>query len=252
LIKDNIKLVYFIGFVMDNNAIASLTLNDLQNFEVDLSFGSVLFAMLLSALAAELIAIVYRKYARSLGNRVAFSQIFWLLAAITTVVITIVKFSLALSLGLVGALSIVRFRAAIKEPEELVYLFLVIAIGLSMGASQYMAGIVLTLFSVIAIIVHSKFSLRKDSSMRLVDVDILTISGPSDYVRIFDEYVHNQHDEIKYEMATLNAEDKKFEAVYRIYSQITATQREELISWISEKSEQGLSLRFGRSIRIPQ
>ena len=40
----------------------------------------------------------------------------------------IVKSSLALSLGLVGALSIVRFRAAIKEPEELVYLFLIIAI----------------------------------------------------------------------------------------------------------------------------
>lgn len=47
-----------------------------------------------------------------------------MLAITTTVVITVVKFSLALSLGLVGALSIVRFRAAIKEPEELIHLFL--------------------------------------------------------------------------------------------------------------------------------
>ena len=46
-----------------------------------------------------------------------------MLGITTTIVITIVKSSLALSLGLVGALSIVRFRAAIKEPEELVYLF---------------------------------------------------------------------------------------------------------------------------------
>ena len=52
---------------------------------------------------------------------------FILLGIATCIVITIVKNSLALSLGLVGALSIVRFRAAIKEPEELVYLLFVIA-----------------------------------------------------------------------------------------------------------------------------
>lgn len=54
----------------------------------------------------------------------------------TMLIIMIVKSSLALSLGLVGALSIVRFRAAIKEPEELSYLFLNIAIGLGYGADQ--------------------------------------------------------------------------------------------------------------------
>ena len=64
----------------------------------------------------------------------------------TMLVISIVKSSLALSLGLVGALSIVRFRAAIKEPEELVYLFLAISIGLGFGANQ---GVVTTLAFVI-------------------------------------------------------------------------------------------------------
>jgi len=54
----------------------------------------------------------------------------------TLLVITVVKSSLALSLGLVGALSIVRFRTPIKEPEELAYIFLAIAIGLSLGADQ--------------------------------------------------------------------------------------------------------------------
>ena len=65
-----------------------------------------------------------------------------MLALTTTVIITVVKSSLALSLGLVGALSIVRFRAAIKEPEELAYLFLTIAIGLGLGADQRMVTIV--------------------------------------------------------------------------------------------------------------
>jgi uncharacterized membrane protein YhiD involved in acid resistance len=51
-------------------------------------------------------------------------------------IITVVKSSLALSLGLVGALSIIRFRSAIKEPEELAYIFLAISIGLGLGANQ--------------------------------------------------------------------------------------------------------------------
>jgi uncharacterized membrane protein YhiD involved in acid resistance len=57
-------------------------------------------------------------------------------------VISIVKSSLALSLGLVGALSIVRFRTAIKEPEELIFLFIAIAIGLGVGADQRWATVV--------------------------------------------------------------------------------------------------------------
>ena len=51
-------------------------------------------------------------------------------------IITIIKSSIALSLGLVGALSIVRFRSAIKDPEELTFLFLVIGVGLGAGAGQ--------------------------------------------------------------------------------------------------------------------
>ena len=75
----------------------------------------------------------------------------------TTLVITVIKFSLALSLGLVGALSIVRFRAAIKEPEELIYLFLVIGIGLACGANQYIVAISATIFIIITLFIFSKF-----------------------------------------------------------------------------------------------
>lgn len=61
------------------------------------------------------------------------------------------------SLGLVGALSIVRFRAAIKEPEELVYLFLVIALGLAFGSNQFMVGAILLVISALTILVTSKY-----------------------------------------------------------------------------------------------
>lgn len=73
-----------------------------------------------------------------------------ILSAVVFLVIVVVKSSLALSLGLVGALSIVRFRTPIKEPEELVYLFLAIALGLGYGAGQ---TLITTLFTVIILFV---------------------------------------------------------------------------------------------------
>lgn len=85
---------------------------------------------------AYFLKILYIKYGSSLSNRKEFSKNFILLALVTMLIITIVKSSLALSLGLVGALSIVRFRSAIKEPEELTFLFFCISIGLGFGASQ--------------------------------------------------------------------------------------------------------------------
>lgn len=98
--------------------------------------ATVSINLVLAALLAMALGKVYVRFGTSLSNRRMFAGNFVLLACTTTLIITIVKSSLALSLGLVGALSIVRFRSAIKEPEELAYLFLTIAIGLGLGANQ--------------------------------------------------------------------------------------------------------------------
>ena len=88
------------------------------------------------------IRFLYKTCARSPASQEIVANVLPLLTLITVVVIAVVKSSLALSLGLVGALSIVRFRAAIKEPEELAYLFLNIAIGLGLGADQRVVTVV--------------------------------------------------------------------------------------------------------------
>jgi len=111
--------------------------------DLNISLGTTLLALASSLLSSYVIRIMYIKYGRSLNNREYFANTFILLGITTCSIIIIVKYSLALSLGLVGALSIVRFRAAIKEPEELVYLFLVIALGLAFGANQFMVGFLL-------------------------------------------------------------------------------------------------------------
>jgi uncharacterized membrane protein YhiD involved in acid resistance len=97
----------------------------------------------------------YEHFGQSLSNRAKLAQLLPVLTLTTALVISIVKSSLALSLGLVGALSIVRFRTAIKEPEELMFLFIAIAIGLGVGADQRWA----TLIGVVAILGY--MALRK-------------------------------------------------------------------------------------------
>lgn len=84
----------------------------------------------------------FRRFGSTLSNRSEFNLVFPFVLLTTVLVITVVKSSLALSLGLVGALSIVRFRTPIKEPEELAYLFIAIAMGLGLGANQTLATVV--------------------------------------------------------------------------------------------------------------
>ncbi len=106
------------------------------NYTPDLSPQWFIINLVLTALLAHLLGRIYTKFGNSLSNRRSFASNFELIALTTMLIITIVKSSLALSLGLVGALSIVRFRAAIKEPEELSYIFFNIALGLGFGANQ--------------------------------------------------------------------------------------------------------------------
>ncbi len=111
-------------------------LSEFSTASVDL--WAIVIAVILSAVLGLLLSEIYKRFGHSLSNRTKFAMLLPPIAMTTALIISIVKSSLALSLGLVGALSIIRFRTAIKEPEELAYLFLTISIGLGMGASLYL------------------------------------------------------------------------------------------------------------------
>lgn len=106
-----------------------------------IQLGALLLNLIVGYCLATIIGQHFRKYSSAFCNRQDFSRLFPLLMLTVILIITVVKSSLALSLGLVGALSIVRFRTPIKEPEELIYLFLNIGIAVSLGAGQTLAAI---------------------------------------------------------------------------------------------------------------
>jgi uncharacterized membrane protein YhiD involved in acid resistance len=115
-------------------------------------------------------------------------------------IITIVKTSLALSLGLVGALSIVRFRAAIKEPEELSYIFFAIALGLGLGANQTI--IVIVAFAVAMVIIWIRYFISGSSKRQNLYLNFSAKANEVDLsqvieivVREFGKYQLKRYDE---------------------------------------------------------
>ena len=144
----------------------------LTNAPIQVDLPYLVLALIVSAILSFILAKVYVRYGTSISNKEKFSGNFILLTATTTLVIMIIKSSLALALGLVGALSIVRFRAAIKEPEELAFLFLCIAIGLGLGAGQLRTTVVA--FAIITLFISGRYFLhKKESGQNLY----LTVSG---------------------------------------------------------------------------
>jgi hypothetical protein len=128
---------------LDENVLRELDpLGTLINLVVVLVLGQVL-------------AWHYMRFARVLSNKRKLASILMFLAATTMMVITVVKTSLALSLGLVGALSIIRFRTPIKEPEDLAYLFLAIAMGIGIGADERLTT-ALTFLGILAALVVAR------------------------------------------------------------------------------------------------
>jgi uncharacterized membrane protein YhiD involved in acid resistance len=132
-----------------------------------------LINLVLTALLCFILGRIYVSFGWAPSNRRAFARNFVMIGMTTMLIISVVKSSLALSLGLVGALSIVRFRAAIKEPEELAYLFLVISIGLGLGADQ--RWITIVAFAIIAAVVVAKQRMDRRDDVRHLH---LTVSSP--------------------------------------------------------------------------
>lgn len=109
---------------------------EMSGNDAQLNLLLLLVNFIVGAIIGMLLKAHYVRYGRSLSNRELFASTFVPVILSVLLIISIIKSSLTLSLGLVGALSIVRFRTPIKEPEELVYLFLAIAAGIGLGANQ--------------------------------------------------------------------------------------------------------------------
>jgi len=174
----------------------------------DFLINSVILILLMLGLE-----YTYRKCGKSLSNRRAFSANFILIGFATMLIISVVKSSLALSLGLVGALSIVRFRAAIKEPEELAYLFLLISLSLGLGANLRL--VTLVAYAVIVAVIWIRFFVEKKSAINNL---FITISDNANKISLTNiEPILSKYFK-KYQIKRLDEDKDSFETSFLIES----------------------------------
>ena len=111
----------------------------------NLDLASILFSLVLATVVSFIISQIYKYTHRGLNYELAFMSTLVLLAPIVSVVMLFIRGDLVLSLGLIGSLSIIRFRTPIKDTRDMVFLFWVIAVGLGCGTYNWNVVIISTI-----------------------------------------------------------------------------------------------------------
>ena len=223
--------------------------NFFLNSNIQIDFGNFFLALLLSLILSLIVKFTYLKVGRALNDKDYFSDTFIPLAIITTLVITVIKFSLALSLGLVGALSIVRFRAAIKEPEELIYLFLIIGVGLASGSGQYYISFILTFTAFIIIFFDNKF--RKNRIFLSAEILNIEIKN-KDYEKLKKELERiTKEIKIELDLKSLIKHNSKLEIIYIIKKQVNSETANKIIEKLNDLDLEDFTFSISKDIHVP-
>ena len=136
---------------------------------MDITTGKIAATLFVTALLALYIFLIYRMVTRKVFYSKNFNISLSALSLITAAIILAMQSNLVISLGMVGALSIVRFRTAIKDPMDLVFLFWAISIGIICGAGLYEVALVTSVAVTVCILVLDLLPVAKAPVMLVVN-----------------------------------------------------------------------------------
>lgn len=205
--------------------------NTALNFFINIAFTAVLSLIL---------EVVYVKLGNSSTKSRLYANNFMLLSVTTALVITIiavVESSVALSLGLLGVLSVVRFRAALQDPEELAYLFLAITIGLGAGLGQLLYTTIGFALVTVALGIRKMIYVRLETDRPKLNKGSVTVVGDrklevelEQMVALLQKYC----DSVK--LKSLNEREDGFEAQFRVtyYDVEKLTQAKDAVATLQE------------------
>ncbi len=137
----------------------------------DFSITSVLLTLVITSLLGIYVYLVYRLVSKKQFYSKSFNISLVAMAMITAAIILSIQSSVVISLGMVGALSIVRFRTAIKDPMDLVFLFWSISIGIICGAGLYGMALILSLCVTIVILVLESMPAASASMLLILNAE---------------------------------------------------------------------------------
>jgi len=135
---------------------------------VSLTPWKILIGLLLGFLVGLVIAFVYKRCYRGVLYSPTFALTLMMLTLITTPVVMCIKSNISLSMGMVGALSIVRFRTAVKDPMDTAYMFWALTMGILLGAELYVHALMVVLVISAILFVLSFLHLGRNNAYLLV------------------------------------------------------------------------------------
>ena len=181
---------------------------DLLNIvTVYIPIEQMVFNQLVAALVALMIAWVYKKTYTGVIYSKSFNITLILVSVVTAAVMMVIQSNMALSLGLVGALSIIRFRSAIKDTRDIGFLFWGMSAGLASGTGNHTIAIIGTIFTgILMFLLH--YFMGEQSPYLLI---IKGTNIPDDELnRIFKNFSH------KYKLKMKNSDNTGYELIYEV------------------------------------
>lgn len=144
------------------------TFNIKSLFTATISPLQVVVTLLLAVIVGWYVFFIYRKTFGGVMYSRTFNLSLVLLTLVTTMVIMLISSNLTLSLGMVGALSIVRFRTAVKDPVDTVYMFWAVGEGIALGAGFYDVAIVAGLIIGLIMVLMTAVKVRQSAPYLLI------------------------------------------------------------------------------------
>ena len=139
----------------------------LSQFE-NLTPWKIIIGLVMGCIVGLIIAFVYKRCYRGVLYSPTFSMTLMMLTLITTPVVMCIKSDIALSMGMVGALSIVRFRTAVKDPMDTAYMFWALTMGILLGAELYVHALAVVLGISVILIAMTFIRFRNPNAYLLV------------------------------------------------------------------------------------
>lgn len=149
---------------MSRESLFQLLMNGSDVFNLE----TIVFNISVSLFLALFIFFVYKKTYRGVLYSHNFNVTIIMISLVTSMVMMLIGSNLAISLGMVGALSIVRFRAAIKEPRDIAFLFWAITIGLAAGSGTFIIAIIGSIAIALVLFIFGTTTNTVDNSYLLV------------------------------------------------------------------------------------
>tara|TARA_B100000925_G_scaffold248024_1_gene198631 strand:- start:12 stop:719 length:708 start_codon:yes stop_codon:yes gene_type:complete len=201
---------------MDQNNSNPLSFQDLMEASaLRLSEGGyltsfdILFSLIVSFLCGLFISWIYRMTFQGVIYQKSFNISIIIVSVITSSIVMAISGNLMLALGMVGALSIVRFRAAIKEPLDIVFLFWAITVGVANGVAFFKLSIITTLFVALAIYFLMKIDFKISTYMLILSMK-KDINSEEEITKILQDKTKS------FAIRTKNINDNHIELIYEI------------------------------------